>query len=175
MKKLSNKQKMIFVLSLIFFCTSIAVKIKNFNNNIQAIKKKDSIEEKGKQNLKNSSLNITPKKLKNQFVLDNNKEVQNGIDIKNRVSELLGTLDKAINYLKNNIDNKNKKEEIIILIDDCINALNSIENALVKVKTKDDTINAKKDIKKLKEDFKELKKVFKEGNLKKCKEILDKS
>lgn len=172
MKNLYKKQKIIFIITVIFFCTSIAIKIRKFNNNIQAIKRKDVIEEKGKQNSKKSSLNNTLEKSKNQFGLDNSKELQSDIDMKNRVSELLSTLDEATNYLKNNIDNKDKKEEMSTLIDDCINALNSIGNVLIKVKVKDDVTIAQKNVKKLKEDFEELKKLFQKGELNKCKEIL---
>ncbi|WMJ81324.1 hypothetical protein RBU49_03440 [Clostridium sp. MB40-C1] len=179
MKNLSQKQKIIFICTLIFFCTSVAVKIKNFNSNIQSInKKKDIIQEKVKQDSiksSNNTLNTLPEKSKEKLNLKSNEKLQNDEDVNNRISEIRDTLEEAINYLKNNIDNKDKKEEIRILIDDCINALNSIENASTKIKYKDDIINANKDIKKLKEDFKELQKSFKEGNLDKCKEILDKS
>ncbi|WP_434296962.1 hypothetical protein [Clostridium sporogenes] len=110
MKKLSIKEKISLIITLIFFFTTLGVNIKNFKKDIKYIV---STEMNDKYNTKQN----------------NNKKNDN---VKDHISGLWDTLGEAIDYLKINIDNKEKVVELERLIDDSIIALNSIEDALNK-------------------------------------------
>ncbi|EPY2277501.1 hypothetical protein ACXAT3_002244 [Clostridium sporogenes] len=111
MKKLSIKEKISLIITLIFFFTTLGINIKNFKKDIKYI---SSTEVNNKNNTKQN----------------NNKEKND--NVKEHISNLWDTLGETIDHLKANIDNKEKIVELERLIDDSIIALNSIEDALNK-------------------------------------------
>ncbi|WP_097025876.1 hypothetical protein [Clostridium peptidivorans] len=111
MKKLSIKEKIILIVTLIFSCTTLIVNIKNFKKDIKYV---ISIRENDRYNVKQ------------------NNDKEKSYDLKYRILGLWDTLGEAIDYLKININNKQKTMEIEMLIDDSIKALNSIEDVLNK-------------------------------------------
>ncbi|MCW6110441.1 hypothetical protein [Clostridium sporogenes] len=107
MKKLSIKEKISLIITLIFFFTTLGINITNFKKDIKYI----------------SSTEV------NNTKQNNNKKNDN---VKDHISGIWNTLGESIDYLKANIDNKEKVIELERLIDDSIIALNSIEDALNK-------------------------------------------
>ncbi|HDK7155678.1 TPA: hypothetical protein PTV43_000789 [Clostridium botulinum] len=135
MKKLSIKEKISLMITLIFIFTTLGVKIKNFKKDIKYI---TSTEINSKYNAKQN----------------NNKE--KNCNVKYYISSLWDTLGETIDYLKANIDNKEKVVELERLIDDSIIALNSIEDALNK-NYKDNYSNLVLYIREMRTDFINLK------------------
>lgn len=111
MKKISIKEKISLIITLIFVVTTLAVNIKNFKKDIKY---------------------IISTEINNKYDTNQNKDKEKNYNVKDHVYDLLETLGESIDYLKSNIDNKEKAIEIETLIDDCIVALTSIEDALNK-------------------------------------------
>ncbi|EJO5346063.1 hypothetical protein NRP93_000095 [Clostridium botulinum] len=111
MKKLSIKQKIFLIITIIFFFTTLGFNIKKFKKDIKYIS----------STAINNKYNNKP---------NNSKEDNNSI--KDHISRLWDTLGESIHYMKININNKEKRKEIETLIDDSVIALNSIHNALNK-------------------------------------------
>ncbi|AVQ44395.1 hypothetical protein [Clostridium botulinum] len=105
MKKLSIKEKVSLVMTLIFFFTTLGINIKKFEKDIKYI---SSTEINNKYNKKKN------------------------YNVKEHISSLWDTLGESLDYIENNVDNKEKTIETEKLIDDSIIALNSIQDALNK-------------------------------------------
>lgn len=108
MKKLSIKEKISLIITLIFFFTTLGINITNFKKDIKYISSTE---------VNNTKQNNTKEKNDN---------------VKDHISGIWNTLGESIDYLKINIDNKERVVELERLIDDSIIALNSIEDALNK-------------------------------------------
>ncbi|MDU7252796.1 MAG: hypothetical protein E6274_10760 [Clostridium sp.] len=111
MKKISIKEKISLIITLIFVVTTLIVNIKNFKKDIKY---------------------IASTEINNEYNTNQNKGKEINYNVKKHVYDLLETLGESINYLKTNIHNKEKVTEVETLIDDCIVALTSIEDALNK-------------------------------------------
>ncbi|KGO15275.1 hypothetical protein [Clostridium botulinum] len=109
MKKISIKEKISLIITLIFVFTTVAINIKNFNKDIKY---------------------ITYIERSNDIKQNNDKE--KNYSVRDHISGVWDTLGESIDYLRINIDNKEKVTEVGTLIDGCIVALNSIEDALNK-------------------------------------------
>lgn len=172
MKKSNKKQKIAFIISLIFFITSIAVKVKNLKENISIVSKNktNDITAKKANDIKNKSIN---KNLDKNEVLDRNfnKDLNNSLYIKEYILKLSSTIGEAIEYIKINVNHKDKYEEIKTLIGDCTNALESIENVLNKSNDGELT-NLLKDTQNIRQTFEKLKKGFNQKDLYKSEEII---
>ncbi len=157
MKKISIKEKISLIITLIFVVTTLTVNIKNFKKDIKY---------------------ITYIERSNDIKHNNDKE--KNYNVKDHISGIWDTLGESIDYLRINIDNKEKVTEVETLIDDCIVALNSIEDALNK-NYKDTSSNLVLYTREMRADFINLKEVlqkdnqFKENILKNIEQKLYKS
>ncbi|NFM45947.1 hypothetical protein FDB72_07310 [Clostridium botulinum] len=149
MKKISTKQRISLIITLIFVFTTLAVNIKNFKKDIKY---------------------IASTEVNNKYNTKQNNHKEEDYNVKDHISNLWHTLGESIDYLKENIDNKEKAKEIETLIDDSITALDSIEDALNKnyKDTSSDFILYTRDIR---NDFINLKEILKKDNVSK-EEIL---
>lgn len=105
MKNLSLKEKILFIITVVFIFVALVANIRNFKNQI----------------IHNEV---------NNNVQKNTKEIGSNVDF--YILRLWDTLGEAIRYLEVNIDDKGKASETYRLVDDSIIALTSIEYALNK-------------------------------------------
>ncbi|CBZ04598.1 hypothetical protein EXN25_03670 [Clostridium botulinum] len=149
MKKISTKQRIYLIITLIFVFTTLAVNIKNFKKDIKY---------------------IASTEVNNKYNTKQNNHKEEDYNVKDHISNLWHTLGESIDYLKENIDNKEKAKEIETLIDDSITALDSIEDALNKnyKDTSSDFILYTRD---MRNGFINLKEILEKDNVSK-KEIL---
>lgn len=111
MKKISIKEKISLIITLIFVSTTVAINIRNFNKDIKY---------------------IASSEVNNKYNNKQNNYKEKSYNVKEHILDIWDTLGECIDYLKINIDNKEKAIEMETLIDDSITALNSIEDALNK-------------------------------------------
>ncbi len=149
MKKISTKQRISLIITLIFVFTTLAVNIKNFKKDIKY---------------------IASTEVNNKYNTKQNNHKEEDYNVKDHISNLWHTLGESIDYLKENIDNKEKAKEIETLIDDSITALDSIEDTLNKnyKDTSSDFILYTRD---MRNGFINLKEILKKDNVSK-EEIL---
>ncbi|AKC63498.1 hypothetical protein AAGC94_22080 [Clostridium sporogenes] len=138
MKKISIKEKISLIITLIFVVTTLIVNIKNFKKDVKY---------------------IASTEINNEYNTNQNKGKEINYNVKKHAYNLLETLGESIDYLKTNIDNKEKVIEVETLIDDCIVALTSIEDALNK-NYKDTSSKLLVYTRDMRDDFINLKKVL---------------
>ncbi|PRR79406.1 hypothetical protein CLLI_08860 [Clostridium liquoris] len=151
MKKLQTKQKILLFLSLIFLISSVSISAYKTVTNFKDISFNKNIDD-----------NVKVKKIND---LENEKE------IKNRILALVETLGEAVDYMKNNL-NEEKLTEAISMTEDCIKALDSIENGLNKLSSKDKINSLNKQTQILKAYFYDFKSNLGKGDLEKSLDII---
>ncbi len=89
MKKISTKQRISLIITLIFVFTTLAVNIKNFKKDIKY---------------------IASTEVNNKYNTKQNNHKEEDYNVKYHISNLWHTLGESIDYLKENIDNKEKSK-----------------------------------------------------------------